>query len=237
MAELTIENYTDWSTSDIRMAVRAAEKHFDLKWSRKVIVKYCRRHGMRGRAAYPADRRQAGKLKPGYGGCAEGQLVKLYLPTKVPEDMAQLERNFLWLVLHEVGHNAGLSHRDMGVTSPLNVVWGQPEKPHAMAGLSFTWEGSAAAYVNKSKALIARSNVILARGDAAVKALTRAQERVADLEKKLKRAQAQVKKASAKVKYYEKKKTAPPEEKLAEVVQLPTKPEPTAAPQLIAAKE
>jgi hypothetical protein len=145
MAELTITNYTQWSTSAIRKAVRTAEKHFGLKWSRTIIVKSFRRGGMRGRGAYPADRLTNGRLERGYKGSYEGQLVKLYLPPKPPqENFAQFERDFLWLVLHEVAHNAGKSHRDMGRT-PLNKVWGLAEKPLAMAKLSIQWDGRVAA--------------------------------------------------------------------------------------------
>ena len=235
MSKLTIQNYTEWNTSAIREAVRAAEKFFDLKWDRKVIVKTARRHGMRGRAAYPVDRRTLGRLKRGYKGKCEGQWVKLYLPPKPPEDHEQFERSFMWLVLHEVAHNAGMSHRDMGVASALNKVWGQTEKPAAMRELGIHWDGSVRNIVDHSKLLIAQSRLLITRSQKVTADRERWEALLKQREAAVKRAKKRLAKLRERERYYERRLAGQPEPQ-SNVVPLRAE-EPAPAPQLIAAKE
>lgn len=154
MSKLSIENYTKWSTNDIRAAVRFAEQYHELKLDRLIIVKNARARGMRGRAALPFDRGSRRKPYTRHG--IEGRRVKLYLPPEPPKDMEKFRRDFAWLVLHELAHNAGLSHLDMGVASQLNKVWGSTEMPRGMEAFAApAWEGATA----KTKAAVLAATV------------------------------------------------------------------------------
>jgi hypothetical protein len=184
MAKLTIQNTTKWSTADIRRAVRAAEKHFGLRQPRRVIVKTARNRGMRGRAAI------------GVRNSTEGSYVKLYLPAQVPTNYESFRLEFLWLVLHEVAHNAGLTHRDMGVTTQLNRVWGATEEPLSMQGLTIQWAEPAKA--TPEERVERRAAVVEKRA-------TKAAADLARWERKLKLAKTKVSKLRAKVARYQKK--------------------------------
>jgi hypothetical protein len=205
MARLTIQNSTDWSTADIRRAIRAAEAHFGLKWSRKVYVKNTK-GGAHGRAAYPVDRRTLGRLERGYKGKCEGQYVKLYLPRTPPSDLERFRLDFLWLVLHEVAHNAGLSHHDMGIASPLYRVFGAAEAPHDMKDLTIRWE--------KAQPLTEEQRVER-RSTSVSKRAAKVDADLARWERRLKLAKTKVSKLLAKQRYYQKKLTAAPAEEAA----------------------
>lgn len=206
MSKLRIENYTQWSTQDIRAAVRYAERYHELKLSRRVVVKNARLRGMRGRATYPGDR---GPLRRAYIRTGrEGRLVKLYLPPTPPADMEKFRRDFAWMVLHELGHNAGLSHLDMGVTSQLNKVWGSTEMPRGMEAFAApAWEGAVPKTADEARAARAAGTAaaVEAREAKVTADIERWEAELARRESLVKRAKRKLSALRTRAAYYERR--------------------------------
>ena len=134
MGKLTIDNETASNTADLRRMVRSAEKYFDLVQDRTIVLRYAR-----GRCMWGHAWARLGDKTPDTAGVRhEGRQVRVFMRRGFPEAAAtdgqkevddRFIRNIFWLFFHELAHNRGMEHKDMGRQTALFKVWDQPDLP------------------------------------------------------------------------------------------------------------
>lgn len=165
---MKVKNHTKYDTQFLRHLFIACEKHEGTNYRyREVEVLNKRGGGVSGRA------------------WVHSRHVNMYLPSGRGPGHSLKSHSIAQVYIHEVGHNLGLRHKDMGSVSSINVSWLADEPVPA----------------KKPKPPKAKPNIVEVRA-------IHAQDMLDKWQKKMNRAKTFVKKYQRKVRYYQKKKAA-----------------------------
>lgn len=165
---MKVKNHTNYDTRYLRRLFIVCEKHEGTDYCyREVEVLNKKGGGVSGRA------------------WVSSRYVNMYLPSGRGPEHSLKSHSIAQVYIHEVGHNLGLRHKDMGSVSSIDVSW-LVDEPIP---------------IKKSKPPKPKPNIVEVRA-------THAQAMLDKWQKKMNRAKTFVKKYQQKVRYYDKKKAA-----------------------------